>query len=226
MTVSSNRLQQELGYHFSDEKHLQLALTHRSYAGRNNERLEFLGDSVVNQVVAQALYDRFPTASEGDLSRLRASLVKGVTLAEIALELSLGDYLRLGPGELKSGGFRRASILADAFEALLGAILLDSDYERCRTVILSMFASRLDKLTAHSTKDPKTRLQEYLQSRGEALPMYELESMTGDDHDPTFVVVCTLEKSNTECRGQGSSRRRAEQNAAATALTVLQSESK
>ena len=157
------RLQQVLGYQFRDSGLLDLALTHCSAGGQNNERLEFLGDSIVNHIIAEALFLRFPASREGEMSRMRASLVKGDTLAEVALELELGDHLRLGSGERKSGGHRRASILADAFEAVVGAILLDSDVEQCRQCVLGWFDARLQQLSTGTVeKDAKTQLQEYL----------------------------------------------------------------
>src|SRR5210317_1098567 len=161
------RLQRALGYEFTDPHLLSLALTHRSASGANNERLEFLGDSIVKHIIAEALYHQFPESREGDMSRMRATLVKGDTLAELARELQLGDYLQLGPGERKSGGHRRGSILADAFEAVVGAILLDAGVEQCRERVLDWFSTRLDDLSDSLVeKDPKTRLQEYLQGRG------------------------------------------------------------
>ena len=164
-------LERALDYEFSDPGLLTTALTHRSAGSRNNERLEFLGDSIVNHIVAEALYQRFPAAREGDMSRMRASLVKGETLADMAREMDVGEHLLLGPGERKSGGYRRSSILADTLEALAGAILLDAGYERCRTCVLRWFDQRLQKLSSGSTdKEAKTRLQEYLQGRGNPLP--------------------------------------------------------
>jgi ribonuclease-3 len=217
------RLQRILGYEFSDPDLLGLALAHRSVGNRNNERLEFLGDSIVNHVIAEALYEKFPQAREGELSRLRASLVKGETLAELARELNLGEYLELGPGEKKSGGHRRATILADAFEAIAGAILLDSDVERCRSILLQYFSSRLDALdSAVTEKDPKTRLQEFLQGRGRPLPEYSLVQVTGDDHHQHFEISCKLAKPQKNYGGHGSSRRKAEQAAATAALTELE----
>ena len=167
MSSSLEKLQLTLGYQFANPDLLSLALTHRSMSQLNYERLEFLGDSIVNHIVAEALYQRFPAAREGDMSRMRASLVKGETLAEVAREMDVGEHLLLGPGERKSGGYRRSSILADTLEALAGAILLDAGYERCRTCVLRWFDQRLQKLSSGATdKDAKTRLQEYLQGRG------------------------------------------------------------
>ena len=195
----------------------------RSSAGkRNNERLEFLGDSIVNHIVAEAIFHRFPAAREGDMSRLRASLVRGDTLAKLARELQLGDYLVLGPGERKSGGHRRDSILADALEAVAGAILLDAGVKRCRECVLAWFGARLGEMTLDDAdKDPKTRLQEFLQGRRYPLPEYELLGVMGEDHDQQFHVACRLQKPVLVVEGTGSSRRRAEQAAARAALERL-----
>lgn len=203
----------------------ELALTHRSCGKKNNERLEFLGDSILNFVIADDLFARFPKAKEGELSRLRARMVKGVTLSEVARELGLGDYLRLGSGELKSGGYRRDSILADAVEAIIGAIYLDTDMETARGFILSWFKERLDKLDLNeSMKDSKTRLQEFLQSRRLALPEYELMNVEGEAHEQTFYIDCRVEGFKKAEKGIGSSRRQAEQEAAKNALIALQVE--
>ena len=216
------RLEAALGYSFSDPDLLTLALTHRSCGALNNERLEFLGDSILNHIVAEALFQQFQSSREGDLSRMRASLVKGETLAEVARELKLGEYLRLGPGEMKSGGQRRDSILADTFESLVGAMLLDADVETCRQQVLRLFSARLSELSPQQTgKDAKTRLQEHLQGRGKALPEYGLRAVSGDDHEQEFTVTCELSDYGVKVEGQGSSRRRAEQTAAATALREL-----
>jgi len=221
--ANTARLQRALGYEFTDPQLLTLALTHRSARGHNNERLEFLGDSIVNHIIAEALYHQFPASREGDMSRMRASLVKGDTLAELARELQLGDYLQLGPGERKSGGYRRGSILADALEAVVGAILLDSDVEQCRSCVLAWFAPRLQALTCGTAdKDAKTRLQEYLQGRGSGLPQYELLGVQGEDHDQQFRVACQLQKPKQAFEGSGSSRRKAEQAAASAALRRLE----
>jgi len=220
--ATSAVLQQALGHEFADPELLVMALTHRSAGSKNNERLEFLGDSIINHIVADALYQRFPLAREGDLSRMRASLVKGDTLAELARELQLGEYLLLGPGERKSGGYRRSSILADTLEALAGAIVLDAGYERCRDCVLRWFGTRLDQLAAGAVdKDAKTRLQEYLQGRGNPLPEYELVAVDGDDHDQQFSVACRLSRPQLVVQGAGSSRRKAEQAAAHEALQRL-----
>ncbi len=209
-------------YEFSRPQLLERALTHRSKSGENNERLEFLGDSVLNFVVAQRLYELLPEASEGHLSRLRASLVKGSTLAEIAADLDLGKELRLGSGELKSGGHRRDSILADAVEALLGAILLDGGFEAVQDYILGLWRSRFEDLPGEeSLKDPKTRLQEYLQSRGNPLPVYEVLVVSGEPHNQTFKVECRIQALEIKTEGVAGSRRRAEQEAASFALEAI-----
>jgi ribonuclease III len=216
------RLQQALDHRFAAPELLDLALTHSSAGGENNERLEFLGDSVINYIIAEAVYRRFPQAREGEMSRMRASLVNGETLAEVADDLELGSYLRLGAGERRSGGQRRKSILANAFEAVIGAMLLDSDLERCRHCVLALFASRLDELKPGSTdKDPKTRLQEYLQGRGRPLPQYELLEVRGEEHARKFLVACRLGEPGLVTEGSGPSRRKAEQEAAGQALEKL-----
>ena len=216
------RLQRALGYEFTDPHLLSLALTHRSASGANKERLEFLGDSIVNHIIAEALYHQFPESREGDMSRMRATLVKGDRLADLARELQLWDYLQLGRGERKSGGHRRGSILADAFEAVVGAILLDSNVEQCRQCVLAWFAPRLQQLThGAAVKDAKTRLQEYLQGRNHPLPLYELLGVEGKDHDQRFRVACRLQKPGLVAEGVGSSRRKAEQEAANAALVQL-----
>jgi ribonuclease-3 len=189
----------------------------------NNERLEYLGDSVLGFVIAQQLYELFPMAGEGVLSRLRASLVNQSSLAELARLHNLGDYLILGSGELKSGGFRRESILSDAMEAIMGAILLDRGFDDCRQWILKLFAEKLAALKADNwNKDPKTRLQELMQARRVELPVYELVSMSGADHAQTFEVICKVTISEQDCRGFGISRKKAEQAAAENMLNLLQ----
>ncbi len=218
----SARLQRRLGHCFADPALLDLALTHRSVGGRNYERLEFLGDSIVNHIIAEALYHRLPDAREGELSRTRASLVRGETLAEVARELHLGEHLILGSGERKSGGKRRSSILADALESVAGAILLDADVATCRRCVLDWFASRLEGLSlGDAGKDAKTRLQEFLQGRKRPLPEYELLDVQGEDHDQQFRVACRLAKPTLVVEGSGSSRRKAEQAAARSALDRL-----
>ncbi|MFV8816356.1 ribonuclease III [Haliea sp. E17] len=220
-------LQQRLGHRFSDESLLNLALTHRSAGSRNNERLEFLGDSIVNHVVAEVLYEKFPDAHEGDLSRLRAALVKGDTLAQLARELSLGEHLLLGGGERKSGGRRRGSILADALEAVAGAIFIDAGLVESRRCVLAWYGDQLDELSvAAVAKDPKTRLQEFLQGRGIPLPEYALLGVEGEDHNQRFQVACRISKPQMVAEGAGKSRRKAEQAAAEAALQRLESHGK
>ena len=223
MSLSLDGLSRSLGYRFQDPGLLQAAVTHRSAGSNNNERLEFLGDAVLGYVIAEWLYTLFPEASEGQLSRLRATLVKKDTLAGIARELKIGDYLSLGSGELKSGGFRRDSILADALEAILGGIVMDNGFEACRSSIRRLFADRVSRLSAgDELKDPKTRLQEYLQSRKLELPDYEVLEVTGQAHNQQFVVECRVKGVQQPCRGRGSSRRRAEQATAESMLAQLE----
>ena len=198
------------------------AVTHRSAGAEHNERLEFLGDAILNCSVARLLYDAHPLVDEGGLSRLRATLVSGETLAKIAAELGLGEHLLLGPGELKTGGFRRASILADALEALLGAIFLDSGFEAGAAAVRRIVGPRLADLpAADALKDPKTRLQEALQARGLALPVYTLTAVAGDPHVQSFTVRCEVPVFELAAVGEGGSRRRAEQLAAAKLLDML-----
>ncbi len=215
-------LAKHLAVSFSGEAGIRTALTHRSYGQPHNERLEFLGDALLNCMIAEALFQRFPSAREGDLTRLRAQLVKGETLAEMAKQMELGQYLRLGGGELKSGGWRRASILADAFEALIAALYLDLGMEICRQVVLRLFQPRLDALSLDDVdKDCKTRLQEYLQSRNLPLPEYRLLTVTGEAHNQFFEVECATQPSARTFIGKAQNRRRAEQIAAEAALAHL-----
>jgi ribonuclease III len=211
----------ELTYHFRDASLATLALTHRSAGKPNNERMEFLGDALLGAIVAEMLYETHPKASEGEMSRLRAQLVNGQALAEMARELELGDRLKLGSGELKSGGFRRDSILADAFEALVAAVYLDGGFEACRTTVRDLFADRVTALP-RSSKDAKTRLQEWLQAQGWPLPQYELIGTEGEDHARIFDVNCVvMEPMAITAAGRGSSRRLAEQDAAELVLSRL-----
>jgi len=215
-------LSKSLGYEFSDSALLELALTHRSFGNHNNERLEFLGDSLVNMIIAEALYRQLPKAREGQLSRLRANLVKGSTLAELGKGFGLGDYLRLGSGELKSGGYRRESILADVVESIIGAIYLDANFDTCKQCVLRWYESRLQSPElATVKKDPKTQLQEFLQKQKEALPEYEVVNIQGADHNQTFKVTCQINLLDDKTEGSGSSRRLAEQQAAYEALVKL-----
>ena len=222
MTSPINRLQRKIGYEFVNPELINLALTHRSANGKHNERLEFLGDSILSFVVADELYHRFPNVDEGDMSRMRATLVRGHTLAELGREFMLGDYLYLGPGELKSGGFRRDSILADAVEAIIGAIYLDSNTEVVRTIILAWYHSRLETIEPGvSQKDPKTRLQENLQGRRLPLPAYNVTNIKGEAHNQEFTVECEISGMDIPVVGKGTSRRKAEQAAAEIALGQL-----
>jgi ribonuclease-3 len=218
----ADTLTARLGYDPRDRALFVIALTHRSAEGANNERLEFLGDSVLNLLLSERLYREFPTASEGDLSRLRARLVSEEPLAEVAMGMQLGELLLLGSGELKTGGFRRQSILADAFEALCGALYLDGGLETVRTLIGPMFESRIAGLPEPSTlKDAKTRLQEHLQANGRPLPVYAVKRTSGEPHAQVFLVSCALPHVPIETEGEGPSRRRAEQVAAQAALNAL-----
>lgn len=211
-----------VAYRFNNTSLLHQALTHRSLGRYNYERLEFLGDSILNLVVSTRLFELYPQASEGDLSRMRARIVRGKTLSEIALGIHLGQHLKLGTGEMKSGGFRRSSILADALEALLGAIYLDGGYLECRDVIVALCDPLIKNLpSAENLKDAKTRLQEWLQARGRPLPVYELEREEGADHAKNFHVRCCLADDSFAVTAAGNSRRKAEQAAAADLLAQL-----
>ena len=220
--IAKRRLFKRLGYPFSSLDLVDQALTHRSHGACNNERLEFLGESLLNFIIAQALYEQFPEASEGQLSRLRAQLVKGACLAEVSRELELGDCLRLGPGELKSGGYRRDSILADAVEALLAAVYLEGGMDSCRRSVVSLFDTRLAALSLQDTqKDAKSRLQEFLQARGEPLPEYAVLTVSGPAHAQRFKVSCRVSLLPEPMTGSAQSRRAAEQAAAQQVLDRL-----
>ena len=222
MLTSGEWSEARLGYRFGDPALLDAALTHRSAGKQNYERLEFLGDAVLNFAVAGLVFQAYPEADEGDLSRYRAALVSGQSLAEAAVGLGLGDQLRLGSGELKTGGFRRSSILSDALEAIFGAIYLDGGLEAARAVIESVFSARVAALPeARELKDPKTRLQEWLQGRGERLPAYAVDEMSGEPHEHWFVASCEVAGCGLRELGEGSSRRRAEQSAAQRVLDAL-----
>jgi len=222
LRTAAEWLHDALGYECQDASLLEAALTHRSAGGSHNERLEFLGDAVLNCVAAVLVFREFAGADEGELSRFRASLVSGETLAAIAADIDLGSHVRLGSGELKSGGFRRKSILADALEALFGAIYLDGGYAAATTVVERLLATRLDKLpSAAELKDPKTRLQETLQARGLPLPVYAVESISGEAHNQLFSVYCVVDMLGLKTLGSGASRRRAEQAAAQLLLDEL-----
>jgi len=210
-----------IGYRFDDPEILRRALTHRSFSTAHNERLEFLGDSVINCAVALELYQKFPQLAEGELSRLRASLVNQQSLAAIAQRLDLGEQLRLGEGELKSGGARRPSILADAAEAVIGAAFLDGGFTAARAVVKTIFGSALDGIDpATSGKDPKTLLQEYLQARKMALPQYAVVATRGEAHEQQFQVECLVPELGVRSQGEGTSRRSAEQEAARQAYEL------
>lgn len=214
-----------LGHDFREVALLDAALTHRSASKRNYERLEFLGDAVLSFAVAVLLYREYPQADEGDLSRYRAALVSGSTLAEVATGLDLGAQLRMGSGELKSGGYRRSSILADALEAIFGAVYLDGGIAAVSAVIERLFSARLAELPqAQALKDPKTRLQELLQGRSLRIPVYAVEDVSGEPHEHWFVASCEVEALGLREQGEGSSRRRAEQEAAERVLRRLEQE--
>ena len=222
MSLSAEKrltLETTIGYRFNDPSLLDLALCHRSVGARNNERLEFLGDSIVNHLVAEAIFHRYPNAPEGEMSRRRAHLVKGDTLALIARRMNLGDYLELGAGERKSGGHRRKSILADALEAIAAAILLDADFHVVKTAVLPWFDALInDEASFAADKDAKTALQEELQGKGYALPEYHLLTTRGEDHQKVFVVECRVPVLGLRETASASSRRKAEQTAAGQIL--------
>jgi ribonuclease-3 len=222
-TKASAWVERHLGCRLGNEALLEEALTHRSLGSRNYERLEFLGDAVLSFVVAEMLYREFDGASEGELSRYRASLVSGETLGEIGLALGIGDHLRLGEGELKSGGFRRASILSDALEAVIGAVYLELGMAPARQAVERLLGSRLGSLPDAATlKDPKTRLQERLQGRGLGLPRYEVVDVRGEPHCQEFTVRCEVADLGLATEAKGTSRRRAEQDAAGQLLERLE----
>lgn len=214
-------LYQALNYKFEDENNLITALTHRSVGMPNNERLEFLGDALLSCVIAEVLFERFPSAREGQLTRFRANLVKRDTLVTIAQQLNLSQYLRLGSGEVKSGGEHRASILADAVEAILGAIYLDGGIHKCQAVLLQLWEEQINSLSAQQIKDPKTCLQEYLQAQQQPLPDYRILEVKGSPHNQLFEIECIVPCLKEPSYGSGKSRRRAEQSAAAQALSML-----
>ncbi|MCW8956340.1 MAG: ribonuclease III [Gammaproteobacteria bacterium] len=218
------RLIKALEYSFKDQQLLNEALTHRSASSKNNERLEFLGDSILNFVIAAELFKRYPDSPEGDLSRLRSSLVKKEGLVLIARDLNLGEYLTLGSGEMKSGGHRRDSIQADAVEAIFGAVYLDDGFNACQQLILRLYQNQLENAPDPATlKDPKTLLQELLQGRKLPLPRYEVLEVSGKSHQQTFQISCFIDELSVATEGKASSRRKAEQKAALKAIEVLQS---
>lgn len=217
------RLQTKLAYQFNDGFLLSLALTHRSYSKNNNERLEFLGDALLNTTIAEYIFKRYPEEREGILSRLRASLVKGETLADIAREYSLSDYLIMGEGELKSGGFRRDSILADVVEAIIGAIFVDASMQESQAFILRLFKDRLENLSIDKyLKDPKTRLQEILQAKQLPLPQYTIEDIQGESHDQAFTISCETKLHPKKMMATASTRRQAEKIAASKILDFIE----
>lgn len=212
-----------LGHDFAGQTLLQQALTHRSAGQENNERLEYLGDAILGFVIAEALFERFPEASEGALTRLRASLVKRETLARLARNEKLGDYVRLGGGELKSGGWRRDSILANATEAVIGAIYLDAGMDVCRSRILDLYSELLDSVSPENAdKDSKTQLQEYLQARRLPLPQYRIVAEAGEAHAREFTVECSTSAVSKPIEAKGRSKQSAEQAAAEMMLQILQ----
>lgn len=219
------RLQTRLRYKFKHLSTLEQALTHRSFGANNNERLEFLGDSLLGMFVGERLYEKFPNATEGELTRIRSSLVKGETLAEIAREFDLGECLIMGEGELKSGGFRRDSILADAVESIIAGVYLESGFEVCRDVVLNWFSSRLDGLElAQTGKDPKTQLQEFLQAAGAPLPKYDIQSLDGEAHNQIITVSCGINGFQTPFVASAKNKKQAEKKAAQLALNALKVE--
>ena len=221
------QLEKILNYHFIDNSLLELALTHRSFQGENNERLEFLGDSILNFIIAEFLFKKFNLLSEGDLSRLRSQLVKSETLSEIGISLQLGDYLILGEGELKSSGWRRPSILADSVEAIIGAVFIDEGVNAASSLILTWFNSRIESINPDNIqKDSKSVLQELLQARKINLPDYNVVSIEGEAHCQHFRVSCSIPKLGLSIEGEGSSRKIAEQGAAEEILKKLKNDTK
>ena len=217
-----DRLQRKIGYHFQDVALLKQALTHRSAGHNHNERLEFLGDAILNLTIAEALFHQFPKCNEGELSRMRATLVREPTLAILARDFQLGDYLSLGQGELKSGGFRRESILADCVEAIIGAISLDSSLSHATQIVNRWYQTLLETIKpGDNQKDAKTRLQEYLQGNRQPLPTYNVVSIQGEAHNQLFIVECSISDNDRTFIGKGSSRRKAEQAAAEQILQEL-----
>ncbi len=218
-----SNLEKAIDYKFQDQALLETALTHRSFAHGNNERFEYLGDAALGFIIADAIFLKFPQATEGELTRLRSSLVKGETLAKLGRELGLGDYIKLGPGEMKSGGWRRDSILANTLEAIIGAVYLDTDMEVCRKCVISLYQQLLSNISPDTlSKDPKTSLQELLQSRRLELPRYQVLSETGDAHERFFNVECTIIEPKISVQAEGRSKRLAEQSAAEKALLELE----
>ena len=225
MVDSLEGLENSLNYHFKDKTLLEKALTHRSVGSRNNERLEYLGDSLLGFIIAENLYSRFEEATEGELTRLRASLVKGETLAKLARKIELGEFVKLGPGEKRTGGWRRVSILANTLEAIIGAIYLDSDFNTCRMIVLNIYSEFLDNTSLKTLeKDPKTRLQEYLQARKLGLPSYKIVAEEGAAHEKSFSIECEISDLDIHVRAAGRSKRIAEQAAADIVLKIIHSQ--
>ena len=221
--MTQQDLTKRLTYKFVETNLLTQALTHRSYSAQNNERLEYLGDGALNFIIANQLYQRFPALDEGDLSRLRAQLVKEATISEIALSLNLGDALKLGEGELKSAGWRRPSILADALEAIIGAVYLDGGFAAAEALVLHLYADKLNTIDPKVIdKDPKSLLQELLQGKKVAVPEYAVVHTGGEAHAQVFIVECFIQKMDIRTVGEGTSRRIAEQKAAQLALLELE----
>ena len=220
-------LEKEIDYTFKDNALLEIALTHRSVGHSNNERLEYLGDAILGFIIADAIFTKFPQATEGELTRLRSSLVKGETLADLGRKLNLGDFIKLGPGERKSGGWRRDSILANTLEAIIGAVYLDSDMEVCRRCVVTLYNKLLSEISPDNlNKDSKTSLQELLQSRRMELPVYHVLSENGDAHERIFTIECAIKDQNISVQAEGHSKRIAEQVAAEKALSVLEKQFK
>ncbi len=223
MNIDRQRLMARIGHTFNQHHLLDQALTHRSHSALNNERLEFLGDAALGFIVGEALYRKYADLDEGQLTRLRASLVRGETLAEIARAMDIGEHLRLGQGELNSGGHRRSSILADALEAIIGAIYLDAGMAGCKSCVLDWFSDRIENAqTAAVAKDPKTTLQELMQARGLELPVYAVERVEGEQHSQQFLVRCEVELLPEPVFGEGASRKVAEKQAAKRALKKIE----
>ena len=217
-----SKLEGKLGYAFQDRSLLERALSHRSVGSQNNERLEFLGDAVLGYVIAEHLFQQLPNLAESRLTLMRSNLVKGDTLAEVAGRLDLGRYLRLGSGEAKSGGHQRTSILADALEAVIGAVHVDGGIAPAAAVVRTLLADEASTLNPEQLKDPKTLLQEMLQGAGEPLPLYEIKSVAGEDHQRRYTVTCSVRAATVSSEGEGASRREAEKSAAAAMLRQLQ----
>ena len=227
MSDRPSKLEKAIDYNFEDKVLLETALTHRSIGRGNNERLEYLGDAALGFIIADAVFQKFPQATEGELTRLRSSLVKGETLAKLGRDLNMGDNIRLGRGEMKSGGWHRDSILANTLEAIIGAVYLDSDMEVCRKCVINLYRQLLDEISPDNlNKDAKTTLQELLQSQRLALPRYHVLSESGDAHERFFIIECELKDQNISVQAEGHSKQTAEQSAAEKALFVLEKQLK